>query len=147
MSDGAVERARWHRLEGWVVVLVILHSVAVGVMLTLFPGWSTRFGGWEGVDPLFFPRQAGVFHFVVSFAYAWEYLRLRGVTILVVTKVVACAFLMAATLFGEAAWSVPFSGVADGLMGLVVLGIHQLGAPPEGFAPAGGADSDHPAGA
>lgn len=144
MIDGAAESARWHRLEAWVVALVILHSVAVGAMLTFLPGWSTRFGGWEGVEPLFFPRQAGVFHFVVSFAYAWEYLRLRGVTILVVTKAVACVFLMAATLFGEAAWSVPFSGVADGLMGLVVLGIHQLGAPPDRVEPA---DPDHPAGA
>jgi hypothetical protein len=121
------ERTPWERLEIWVVALVIAHSVGVGLMLTFAPGWSTRFAGWPDVEPLFFPRQAGVFHFVVAFAYGYELLRVRGVTILVLTKAVACIFLVAATLFGESAWSVPFSGVADGMMGLVVLAVHQLG--------------------
>ncbi|MGD2115461.1 MAG: hypothetical protein PVG07_10435 [Acidobacteriota bacterium] len=118
---------QWERLEVWLVVLVIVHSVAVGLMLTFAPGWSTRFAGWPDAEPLFFPRQAGIFHFVVAFAYGYELIRLRGVTILVLTKAAACLFLVAATLFGESAWSVPFSGAADGMMGVAVLAIHQLG--------------------
>jgi len=117
-------RLPWARLERWLVVLIVLHSAAVGAMLLFAAGWSTRFGGWPAVDPLFFPRQAGAFHFVVAFAYLYEYLRLRGVTILVFTKSVALVFLIAAALLGEGAWSVPFSGIGDGLMGLAALLVH-----------------------
>lgn len=116
----------WDRREAWVVALIVAHSVAVGVMLTFFPAWATRFAGWESLDGFFFTRQGGIFHFVVAFAYTYEWLRLRGVTILVVTKSTACLFLVAATVLGEAAWSVPFSAVGDGLMGLVALAIHIL---------------------
>lgn len=122
---GGTSRLPWARIERWLVALVVLHSLGVGAMLLGAPAWSTSFAGWSGVDPLFFPRQAGVFHFVVAFAYAWEMARVRGVTILVFTKAVACVFLMGAALLGEAAWSVPFSGVADGLMGVAVLWIHR----------------------
>lgn len=112
-------------LERWLVVLVAAHSVAVGAMLLLAPSWSTGFAGWSDVEPLFFPRQAGVFHFVVAFAYLWEHRRTGSVTILVTTKATACVFLLASTALGETAWSVPFSGVADGLMGLAVWRVHR----------------------
>ena len=116
----------WRRVEGWLVGFVVLHSLAVGAMLLFAPGWSTRFAGWTEVDPFFFPRQAGVFHFVVSFAYMYELARFRGVTILLFTKTVAFLFLISAGLSGETAWSVPFSGVSDGLMGLSVGVVHHL---------------------
>ena len=113
------------RAERWLVWLIALHSVVVGVMLLFLPAWSAAFGGWGEASPLFFARQAGVFHFVVAFAYVYEYLRHRGVTILVVTKATAFVFLVTAALLGEPAWSVAFSGVADGGMGLVVLLVHR----------------------
>ncbi|MDX1632011.1 MAG: hypothetical protein R3234_09130 [Thermoanaerobaculia bacterium] len=127
MRTGGMEKSeRWRRVETWLVGLVVLHSLTVGAMLLFAPGWSTRFAGWSGVAPLFFPRQAGVFHFVVSFAYVYELVRFRGVTILLFTKAAAFLFLISAGLFGETAWSVPFSGVADGLMGLSVGVVHHL---------------------
>lgn len=128
MSPGPAEgrEPTWDRLEGWVVGLIVAHSVGVGVLLTFFPAWATSFGGWDDLDAFFFTRQGGIFHFVVAFAYGYEWLRLRGVTILVVTKSVACMFLVGATVAGEAAWSVPFSAVGDGLMGLVTFAIHLL---------------------
>lgn len=115
----------WRRLERWLVVLVAVHSLAVGAMLLLAPGWSVRFAGWSGAEPLFFPRQAGAFHFVVAFGYLHEHLRWRGVTLLVVTKGIALVFLGAAFALGEAAWSVPLSGLADGLMGAAVWAVHR----------------------
>lgn len=117
---------RIRHLEGLLVALVAAHSVAVGVMLTVLTPWAVGFAGWEEVTPLFFPRQAGVFHFVVAFAYLYEYWRLRGVTVLVTTKALAAAFLVAVALEGELAWSVIVSGVADALMGVTVLAVHLL---------------------
>ena len=122
---------RWERRLSRLVVLVALHSAGVGVLLLFTPAWAASFAGWTvEVQPLFFVRQAGVFHFVVVFAYLWEWFRHRSVAILVTTKTLAFLFLMSAWLLSvthvqEAAWSVPFSGIADGLMGLAVWGLHR----------------------
>ena len=112
--------------EPWLVFLVALHSFAVGSMLLLVPQWAIRFGGWSGADPQFFVRQAGVFHFVVATAYLIEYLRYRGVIVLVLTKAYALVFLLGLTLLTAAPWSVPFCGVTDGLMGAAVLAVHRV---------------------
>ena len=48
--------------------------------------------------PLFFPRQAGAFHFVVAAVYLVEYFRYRGVLLLVMTKSIAVVFLFLTTL-------------------------------------------------
>ncbi len=115
------------RLERWLVVLVALHSAAVGAMLLGAPAWSASFGGWGRGTTLFFTRQGGVFHFIVAFAYLWEYRRLRGVTLLVAAKATAALFLLASFGLGEPAWAVPLSGVTDGLMGAAVLAVHRAG--------------------
>lgn len=122
LSERLSTAARRERLLVW---LIALHSLAVGAMLLLAPGWSVRFAGWSGAEPLFFPRQAGAFHFVVVFAYLWEHYRSRGVTVMVFTKSLAFVFLVGAWLLGEVAWSVPFSGIADGAMGLLAWLAHR----------------------
>ena len=106
--------------ERWLVWLIAVHSIGVGVVLTFFPAWATGFGGWSDLNNFFFVRQGGIFHFVVAFGYLLEYRRHGGVTLLVVTKTMACVFLLGSVAGGETAWSVPFSGVTDGMMGLVV---------------------------
>jgi hypothetical protein len=113
------------QVERWLVHLVALHSLAVGAMLLLAPGWATTFGGWSSVAPLFFPRQAGVFHFVVVVGYLGEYWRYGGVRLLVATKAIAVAFLVTLWLLGETAWSVPFSALGDAAMGLAVALAHR----------------------
>lgn len=113
------------RIERLLVLLVALHSVAVGAMLLLAPAWAVEFAGWAGADPLFFPRQGGAFHFVAAFAYVYEHRRLESVTILAFTKALAVVFLLSVAAAGEAAWSVPFSGLSDGLMGATVLAVHH----------------------
>jgi hypothetical protein len=109
------------RLERALVVLIALHSVVVGLFLTFATEWGARFGGFPSPVPLFFPRQAGAFHFVVAAVYLVEYFRYRGVLMLVMTKSIAVVFLGIVTLVCPAPWVVPLSGVGDGLMGLLVV--------------------------
>jgi len=124
MSNRAASSA--HRLERWLVHLVALHSAAVGIGLLCVPRWALPLAGWPGESaPLFFPRQAGVFHLVAALAYVGELRRYGGVRLLVATKTIAFCFLATAWLAGENAWSVPFSALADGAMGAVVAWAHR----------------------
>ena len=112
------------KAEWWLVVLIALHTYGIGLALLVLPEWSLRFGGWETIPPLFFPRQAGVFHLVLGTGYLAEYFRLRSVSLLLTAKVCGSVFLVAATLLATVPWFVTFAGVVDGLMGLTVLGAH-----------------------
>jgi hypothetical protein len=96
----------YRRLERWLVVLIALHSYAVGFFLLFLTEWGVAFGGWEDVTTLFFPRQAGIFHVVIATGYLIEYFRYRGAV-------------------GDATWAVPLSAIGDGLMGIVVVWIHR----------------------
>jgi hypothetical protein len=99
------------------VILVAAHSAAVGVALAAFPGWATAFGGFGPVRPIFFARQAGVFHLVMAAGYLLE-LRRGSVALLVTAKSIAAVFLAASWLGGAPGWSIPFSAAGDALMGL-----------------------------
>lgn len=109
------------RLEWWLVVLIAAHTFAIGVVLLAVPAWALRFGGWVVIPPLFFPRQAGLFHLVVGTGYIAEFKRSRGVVLLLVAKVCAAVFLVGASLLSAVPWFVTFAGIADGLMGISVL--------------------------
>jgi hypothetical protein len=108
------------QVERALVVLIAVHSYAVGLALVFATEWGARLGGWDRVAPLFFARQAGVFHLVVATGYLLEYSRDRGVSLLLVTKAIAVVFLFSSTALGNVPWVVPFSGVVDGLMGATV---------------------------
>jgi len=114
----------WARLEKWLVVLIALHSAAIGIGAVLAPQWGLRFGGFGEASPLFFPRQVGIFHLVVANAYLLEYFRYRGVAILLTTKMVAVLFLGGMLLVDDLPWIVPFSALGDGAMGLAVAWVH-----------------------
>lgn len=111
------------------VVLVALHSCAVGAFLLFATEWGARFGGFGGVSPLFFARQAGIFHFVLATAYLVEWFRYGGVVILLAGKATAVVFLVAMWALGTDAWSVPFSALGDGLMGLAALVLSRRARP------------------
>lgn len=115
---------RIRSLERWIVVFIAVHSAGVGLLLLLAPEWSADFGGWSAAAPLFFTRQAGVFHIVVAFGYSLEYFRFGSVSFLVATKAVAFVFLATAFILGEKAWAVPLSAIVDGLMAVGVAGLH-----------------------
>jgi hypothetical protein len=107
-------------LSVW-VVLVALHSYAVGAFLLFATEWGARFGGFGEVSPLFFARQAGVFHFVIATAYLVERFVHGGVVILVSAKAMAVVFLVATWALGVDAWAIPLSAAGDAAMGLVTV--------------------------
>jgi hypothetical protein len=117
--------AGWARLERWLVVLIALHTYAVGLALMFLTRWGAALGGWPTVEPLFFARQAGVFHLLLGTAYLVDYFRHRSVLLLLVAKATAVVFLGVLTFVDQAPWVVPFSGAADGLMGLAVLVVRR----------------------
>jgi hypothetical protein len=115
----------WRALEGGLVVAIALHSYAVGFFLLLFTRWGVRFGGWGEASPLFFARQAGIFHFVVASGYLIEYFRYGGVRLLLLAKATATVFLVAMLLADGGPWVLPASALADALMGLFAWIVHR----------------------
>ncbi len=112
-------------LERWLVALIAAHSVVVGLALLLVPRFAVTFGGWPGADPIFFIRQAGVFHFVLATGYLVEHAQTRGVILLLCAKSVAVVFLLGYWIVMPVPWIVPFSGFADGAMGLAVVALRR----------------------
>ncbi len=114
------------RAERALIVLVALHSAAVGAALSLFPRFAMALGGFGEATSTFFPRQAGIFHLVLAFGYLAEYFRYRGIALLLGAKGAATVFLLAAAAAGGMPWAVPFCGVADGLMGAAAWAVHRM---------------------
>jgi len=118
-------RAPWRAFEKWLVVAVAFHSFAVGFFLLFFTRWGVRFGGWGEASPLFFARQAGIFHFVVASGYLIEFFSTRGVRLLLLAKATATVFLVAMLLADRGPWALPASALGDALMGLAVWFVHR----------------------
>jgi hypothetical protein len=115
----------WPATEKALVILVALHSVAIGIGALAATEWGLKFGGFAGASPLFFPRQVGVFHLVAACAYLTEYFQYRGVTILITAKTIAVVFLATMMAIERLPWVVPFSAAGDALMVLAVLAVHS----------------------
>ena len=119
---GFVTPERLEALERALVLLIALHSVVVGLFLTFATDWGARFGGFPSPVPLFFPRQAGAFHFVVAASTSWSTFGTGECSSSVMTKSIAVVFLGLTTLLDHVPWLVPLSGLGDLLMaGAVVL--------------------------
>ena len=115
----------WRRLEGVGVVLVALHSFAIGTMLIFNTSWVLQFAGWEEISHLFFPRQSGAFHIILAAGYLWEFRAHGTIRLMLLAKGTAVVFLLIMSPWKEA-WSVPFSGVFDGLMLVGMAFIHRM---------------------
>lgn len=125
-EDHAEQDSFWQRAETWLIVLIAIHSYAVGLFLLFLTKWGAAFGGWGAVTPLFFARQAGIFHVVVATGYLNEYFRYRGISLLLMAKIMAVLFLVSMMMVAEPApWTIPLSAVGDGLMGLVAYLVHR----------------------
>jgi hypothetical protein len=119
-------RLHLETVERWLVVLITAHTVGVGAMLLLVPAWSCSvFGGWSEVGPLFFPRQSGIFHFILAFAYLRDYFRSGSVSLMVAAKGLAFVFLLGCTALDHVPWVVPFSAITDGMMGVTIFVVHR----------------------
>ena len=123
-TSEATRRLDWAWLERVYVILVALHTFAVGAGLFFVPAWALGIGGWREIPPLFFPRQAGIFHFILGIAYLEEHRRFGGVSLLVMAKTFAVVFLLGATVLADVPWFVTAAGVGDGLMAVVAWWLH-----------------------
>ena len=111
--------------ERVLIILIALHSIIIGIMLLVFPEWAVLFAGWQGAEPVFFIRQAGVFHFALAAGYLVEYFRWRSISLLLIAKTIAFVFLIGGTLITDVPWSVWLSGLADGSMALAAFLVHR----------------------
>lgn len=125
-NEASREGFSWHRAESCLIVLIAIHSYTVGFFLLFLTRWGAAFGGWGEVTPLFFARQAGIFHVAVATGYLYEYFRYRGIGLLLTAKILAVLFLGSMMMVAEPApWAIPLSAVGDGVMGLVAYLVHR----------------------
>ena len=121
-------RESWERAERLLVVLVSLHTLAVGAVLLFATEWGLRFGGWSTAPIPFFPKQGGAFHLIAAFGYLTEYFRHRTVTLLLFAKGIATVFLGWFVLAGAVPWLVTLSWIGDAGMGAAVWYAHRKAA-------------------
>ncbi len=119
----------WRRLEGVGVFLVALHSFVIGIMLMFTTAWVLDFAGWVEISNLFFPRQSGAFHVIMALGYFLEYRAQGTIRLMLLAKGTAVVFLLILSPWKEA-WSVPFSGIFDGLMLVGMAFIHRMAGRP-----------------
>jgi hypothetical protein len=120
----------WRHVEGVAVAAIAAHSLVVGLVLLVVPGWAASFGGWGEADQLFFIRQGGAFHLVVAAGYVVEYLRHRSVSLMLIAKSLAVVFLGVSWAMDPGVWAVPLAAVGDGLMAVVIWWIHRRASAP-----------------
>jgi len=114
----------WRKLEDVGVFLVALHSFLIGIMLVFTTQWVLDFAGFN-VPCTFFPRQSGAFHIILAAGYFLEYRAYQTIRLMLLAKATAVVFLLIMSPWKEA-WSVPFSGVFDGLMLVGMALIHRM---------------------
>ena len=114
------------RIERLLVLLVALHSYAVGAILLFLPSLPLQWGGWDASAADFFVRQGGAFHVVLATIYLIDYRRRGSVTSLVVAKSMATVFLTAMILIGNDSWLVWLAMIGDAGMGASVYALRRL---------------------
>ena len=109
--------------------LVALHSFCVGMGLIFIPLSYFDLFGFGNYQGDFFKIQAGVFHMVMVIAYvmaAIEPVKNRMMIVYsIFAKFTATLFLLSYTIFGSMIWMVLVSGIADCIMGLILLGFYR----------------------
>jgi len=112
--------------------LIALHSLIVAILLIGLGEEGMGFFGFTTGNP-FFRVQAGVFHLVMCFAYllaASAPLKNKGLLMLIVAaKFIALFYLLIYYFFIEAILTLLLSGLADGLMGGLVILLWQASSP------------------
>lgn len=108
-----------------VMALVSLHSLLLGLALYFFTAPVLRAFGFLAGPSLFYPRQSGVFLFILGIAYLLPAVDLRRFRAFawfaLVSKLCAVLFLYGEVLVFHASLIVLLAGIGDTLMGLVIL--------------------------
>jgi hypothetical protein len=108
--------------------LVAIHSFCVGLGLMLIPLEYYDFFGFGNYQGSFFKIQAGIFHMVLVIAYVFaarDPVKYRVLILFsILAKFIATLFLIGYSFFAEMVWMVLVSGIADFLMGLILLAFY-----------------------
>ncbi len=110
---------------GLILYLVSVHSLVVGLALILLPLSLLPHFGFQVAVEKFFPVQGGVFHIVMSVAYAmagyWK-LRQEGLIVFsIAAKYAATVFLLSYGLFVQSVCMIWSSALGDVVMGSIIL--------------------------
>ena len=120
---------KWEKLLKLLLWLVALHSIGFGISLIVLPVSVIEFFGFQLAEK-FFAVQGGVFHIVVSLAYIMAALDLTKASKLIIlsctAKFMATIFLLSYYFFEKHIFMVVFSGIADFLMGFMILVLYLL---------------------
>lgn len=111
------------RTEKRVLIVIALHSLALGSALLVAPLSAVRFCGWEVGGPVFFPSQVGIFLMVLASAYAAAVRYRPFAWLLVLSRAVAVPFLVVHYCLGTAPGVLLGAAALDALMGLLVVRI------------------------
>ena len=110
--------------------LVGIHSVSVGIGLIFIPSDTLSLFGFYNYKDSFFQAQGGVFHLAMSLAYFMAAHQIEGslklIRFIISVKCLAFIFLIIYYLFILSSWLVLFSGISDGLMGLIVFYLYRF---------------------
>ena len=102
--------------------LIALHSFTAGILLITLGNEGIKFFGFpEGNQ--FFQVQGGVFHLVMCVAYilaSYDTANSRLIIFIILAKLIALVYLLAYFFFIEAVSTILLSGLADGMMALLV---------------------------
>ena len=130
METGTLKAGWTGRLLSLILWLAAIHSAATGIALIIMPDSAMSFFGLRPCVEKFFPAQGGVFHLIMTVAYALAAVgreRYHGLILLIiVTKLAATAFLIVYSAFVNAAWIAVFSAVVDGAIGIAVIVTYRL---------------------
>jgi hypothetical protein len=112
------------KLLSTVLGLVAIHSLAMGLTLIAQPAVLMAFAGFSPDYEHFFPAQGGVFHLLMFVVYLMGATHIEKYYYFIVfsifVKAVATFFLTIYCFAAEFKWIVFLSGIADGVMGLMI---------------------------
>jgi len=112
------------KLLSTVLGLVAIHSLAMGLILIAQPAFLMAFAGFGPDYERFFPAQGGVFHLLMFVVYLMGATHIEKYYYFIVfsifVKAVATFFLTIYCFAAEFKWIVFLSGIADGVMGLMI---------------------------
>lgn len=118
----------WLRL---ILVGMSAHSALVGLGLLIQPAWLMDQAGYPPLAEPFFARQGGVFHILMAVFYARALggaeARCTLIPLAILVKAAAAVFLLLHAWLAPGAWVIPFSGVVDGLMAVVLWWVWNQG--------------------
>src|SRR6056297_296126 len=114
-----------YSLLSLILYLVSCHSFLIGLILIIRPQKLMALTDLAKVNEPFFPVQGGMFHIIMAVGYGLAAIDIQQFSALVlfsiIVKFMATGFLLTYYFKVQAQKIVLYSGIIDGLMGIVIL--------------------------